>query len=435
MKIEKKDLEKSQLELNVELSVEEFKPFIEKGAKKISEEVKVDGFRPGSVPFDILKQKVGEMAILEEAARLAISSKIGDIIKNNVEGDPVGQPKVDIVKLAPENPMCFKVVLALLPKITLGEYKNFGIKAKKVEVTEEDINKTLEEIKEMRVQEKIKDGEITDGDKVLIDIQMFMDNVPLEGGQSRDANIIIGKNYIIPGFDKNLLGLKKSEVKEFALPYPKDHHMKNIAGKMVDFKITVKEIYERSLPELNDDFAKGFGLKNYEELKNNITKGIEEHKKKDTDLATEKELLEKVLEKTTFGELAEDLIRHEGDKMLAELEQTITQQGGKFEDYLKSIGKTETQLTLDLLPDAVKRVKVSLMIREISNAENIKIDNAEIDKQIDEMKKYYKEQSATNPEAKKALQHLDSPEYRSYVKNILNSRKTIDMLKEWNIVA
>ncbi|HAM88578.1 MAG: Trigger factor [Candidatus Falkowbacteria bacterium GW2011_GWC2_38_22] len=434
MNIEKKDLEKSQIELNIELTVEEFKPFIEKGAKKVSESVKVDGFRPGSVPYDILKQKVGEMAILEEAARLAISAKIGDIIKNNIEGDPVGQPKVDIVKLAPENPMCFKIVLAMLPKITLGEYKNFNIKARKADVSEEDVNKTLEEIKEMRVQEKIKEGEIADGDKVLADIQMFLDNVPLEGGQSREATIIIGKNYVVPGFDKNLLGLKKSETKEFALPYPKDHHMKNIAGKMVDFKITVKEIYERNLPELNDEFAASFGLKNYEELKTNITKGIEEHKKKDLNLATEKELLEKVLEKTKFGDLAEDLIRHEGDKMLAELEQTITQQGGKFEDYLKSIGKTEDQLTLDLLPDAIKRVKVSLMIREIGNTENIKTDGAEVDSQIEEMKKYYTEQSATNPEAKKALEHLGSPEYRSYVKNILNSRKTIDKLKEWNIV-
>lgn len=435
MQIEKKDLEKSQVELNVELTVAEFKPYIEKGAKKISKEVKIDGFRPGNIPLDILKQKIGEMPILEEAARIAISSLIGDIIDKNVEGDPVGQPKVDIVKLAPENPMAFKVVLALLPKITLGEYKGLAIKTKPVSVSAADVDKAVEEIREMRAQEKIVERAITNGDKALIDIQMSLDKVPLEGGQSIDTAIIIGKNYIIPGFDKQLLGLKKGESKEFALPYPKDHHMKNIAGKMVDFKIKIKEVYERVLPELNDEFAQSFGLKKLEELKENISKSIKEHRQKDCDLAAEKELLEKILEKTKFGDLAEDLIKHEGDKMLAELEQTIIQQGGKFEDYLKSINKNENELTLDLLPDAIKRVKASLLIREIGNKENIKIDTAETEKQIEEMKKHYTAQAEHNVEAKHALKHIDSPEYKSYVANILRSRKTIDKLKEWNISA
>jgi len=117
MKVEKKDLEKSQIELNVELSLDEFKPFILKGAVRISKDVKIEGFRPGKAPYDIIKRKVGEMAILEEASRLAVNDTLGKAIKDNVEAQPVGQPKVDITKLAPDNPFSYKVVLAMLPAV------------------------------------------------------------------------------------------------------------------------------------------------------------------------------------------------------------------------------------------------------------------------------------------------------------------------------
>ncbi|MCK5320631.1 trigger factor family protein, partial [Candidatus Parcubacteria bacterium] len=135
MKVEKKNLEKSQIELNVELALDEFKPFINKAAKRISKEVKIDGFRSGNIPYEILKKKIGEMTILEEAARIAISSKLEELIKDHIDGEPVGQPKIDITKLAPENPLKFKAVLALLPEVTLGKYKDLKIKMSKAEVT------------------------------------------------------------------------------------------------------------------------------------------------------------------------------------------------------------------------------------------------------------------------------------------------------------
>ncbi len=433
MKVEKKNLEKSQIELNVELALDEFKPFINKAAKRISKEVKIDGFRSGNIPYEILKKKIGEMTILEEAARIAISSKLEELIKDHIDGEPVGQPKIDITKLAPENPLKFKAVLALLPEVTLGKYKDLKIKMSKAEVTDEDIKKALSEILEMRTKEALVERAIKTEDKVLVDLQMFLDNVPIEGGQSKDTIIIMGKNYVVPGFDKNLLGAKKNEVKEFGLPYPKDHHMKNLAGKMVDFKVTIKDVYERIKSELNDDLAKSFGLKSADELKENIKKSIEEQKKREVYARAEREMLENIVAKTKFSDIAEMLVKHEGDKMLAELEQTIAQQGGKFEDYLQSINKSREQLTLDLLPDAVKRVKTSMMIRAVAKCEKIKVADEELNKQIEDMKKHYKGAGSSSPDAKQALAQADTPEYKSYVYNILSSRKVVDELKKWNI--
>jgi len=197
MKVEKKDLEKSQIELIVEIPVDEFKPFIEKGVEKVSKEVKIDGFRPGKVPFDVLKKKVGEITILEEAARIAISKNIDQIVKEHVEGDPVGQPKVDITKIAPGNPLEFKIVLAMLPEIKIGEYKNLKIKQEKAEAETQEIEKTLADIREMKVKEVIVDRVVQDKDKVMVDIQMFLDKVPVEGGQNKDTAILIGKDIFV----------------------------------------------------------------------------------------------------------------------------------------------------------------------------------------------------------------------------------------------
>jgi trigger factor len=204
--VKKQTLPKSQIELTVELSADEFKPYILRGAENVSREVKIEGFRPGKVPYEILKSKIGEMTILEEAARLAINKTIDQAIAENAEAEPVGEPQVNITKLAPDNPLEYKIVLAILPEIKLGDYKNAKVQTKKEEVNEDEVLKTLEFLRESHIKEVIVDGEVKDGDKVIIDIDMFLDKVPFDGGQAKGTAIIIGKNYIIPGFDKKLIG-------------------------------------------------------------------------------------------------------------------------------------------------------------------------------------------------------------------------------------
>lgn len=434
MKVEKKDLEKSQIELIVELSQEEFKPYIDKGVEVVSKEAKIEGFRPGKVPFEILKQKIGEMTILEEAARIAINKTIDKAIKDNVEKQVVGQPKVDITKVAPDNPLEYKVTLAILPETKLGEYKDFKIKQKKTEILEKEVEKMINDLQEMRAKEVASNDPIGETDKAIVNIQMFLDKVPVEGGQSQETAVLIDKDYVVPGFGKKLIGAKKDEEKSFQLPYPKDHHMKNLAGKMVDFRVKVKDIFKRELPELNDEFALGFGVKKIDELKTNIRKSLEDQKGKENIQSTEKEMLEKIVAKARFGDIPQVLIEQESNTMMAELAQGIEGQGGKFEDYLTSIEKTREQMILDMLPEAIKRVKTSLIIKEIADQEKIKVDEKDLEKHMEDMKKYYaslpEEQAGQKDEI---VKQIDTPQYRSYVYNVLSSRKVIDKLREWNI--
>ena len=425
MEITKKELEKSQIELTVELSLAEFKPFIEKGVKKVSEEIKIEGFRPGKVPFAVLKQKIGEMTILEEAAQIAVDKTLPKVLAENTDKQVIGQPRVDILKLAPENPLIYKITLSALPEVKLSDYKNAKVKKEKKEVKDEEVKKIMNDLREMRAKEVIVDRPAKDGDKVIANIEMFLDNVPVDGGQSKGTAIILGKDYLIPGFDQKLAGAKKDEAREFDLPYPKDHYQAHLAGKLVQFRVKVKEIFERQVPELNDELAKGMGAKTLEDLEKNIKQNLEMENKQQAEQELEIKIIDKILDKTKFGEIPEILINHEAEAMLAELEHTVTNQGGKFSDYLSSLNKTRDQLTLDLLPNAIKRVKSALAIRQIAVTEKLEVSEKEIDEKIEELLKQYKGYEKVEERVKK-------PNYRLYLHNSLINNKVVEKLKEWN---
>lgn len=429
MQVNKKDLEKSQMELTVELSPEEFSSYIEKGAQKVAEEVKIEGFRKGKVPLDILKQKIGEMTILEEAANIAVRKTIDEVIEQNtMERQAVGQPQVNITKLAPGNPFEYKVVVSLLPTIALGKYKDLGLKAEEAKIDDKEIEKSLHDLQEMRAQEILVERSAKESDKVTVDVKMFLDKVPLEDGDHKEVAIILGKNYFVPGFDDKIIGAKQGDERAFSLLYPDNHHQKNIAGKMVEFKVNVKGVYERQMPELNDEFAGFFRLKNMEELKINLKESLLHEKKHNVDMRNESELIGKIVEDTKFGDLPETIVNSESRNMLMELEQSVVRQGGKFEDYLNHLKKTKDELILELLPNAIKRVKSALVIREIAVVEKIEVSHEDIHKKIDELEKQY----ANNKEIQKML-HEEG--YHTYLSNILTNEKVIARLKEWNYVS
>jgi len=429
MQVDKKDLDKSQVELNVELTWEEFQPYLEEGARKLAQEVKVDGFRPGNVPMDVLRRKVGDMSLLDESARIAINKTISQALQEKVEKQPVGQPQVDITKMAWDSPLGYKVVVSILPDVNLGDYKNAPVEQEKAEADEEEVEKMLGNLKDMRAQEQSVDREIRDGDKVNVDIEMFLDDVPVEGGQGKGTEVMIGQDYIVPGFDEQLKGAKKGETKEFTLPYPEDFHMKNLAGRNVDFRVKVSDVKERHVPELDDEFAATLGAQNLEDLKQNIRATLAQQKEQETKQKAEREMLEKIIGQSEFGELPEVLLNSEIDGMMDELEQNVTQQGGNFEDYLSSIGKSREQLKLDMSPEATNRVKTSLVVREVARQEGVEVPEEEVNKQIEEMRKHYEQND------QEMAKKVDTPEYRNYVANVLTSRKVIDKLRGWNITV
>jgi len=426
MKINKKDLEKSQIEILVELSSEEFQPFIDKGAKNLSEHVKIEGFRPGKVPYDVLKQKVGEISILEEAAHIAIRKNIDKIFKDEIKDrQPVGQPQIEITKLAPGNPLEYKMIISLLPSVALGEYKDLKIEKENADVSEADIEKTLNEIREMRAKEAVTEEGAKKEDKVVIDLHLSLDKVPIEDGHAHDLSIILGKEFMVPGFDDKIMGIKKGEKRNFVLEYPKKHHQANLAGKMVEFSVDAKEVYKRELLNIDDELAQTMQFKDLNDLKEAIKNNILADRQRQADVKAEVKMLEAIADKSKFGDIPETLLEAESNNMMAELERNVNSQGGKFEEYLKHLKKTQAELRLEMLPNAVKRIKTALVIREVGLKEKINVSQEEIVARLELMKK----SQAGNSEA---MKNLESPDYRRYLENMMFNDKVVTQLKAWN---
>jgi len=402
------------------------KPYLDKAVEKLGREIKVEGFRPGKATFEVLKNKIGELSIWEEAGYIAVNKTLDQAIRENIKEAIVGQPQVNVTKLAPGNPLEYKVVVAILPTVALGDYKNFKIKLGKINVGEPEVGKILADLAEMRVKETVSEAPAKDGDKVVVDLNMFLDKVPLEGGQGKDTAVIIGKGYVVPGFDKKLIGAKTNEEREFDLPYSAEHHQKNLAGKLVQFKVKIKSVYSRELPAMDDSFASGFRMKSLLELKENIKKTLVKEEEVKVKQKAEIQIIEKIIDQAKFGDLPELLIKNEGETMLAELEHNLEHQGAKLEDYLKSLNKTRQELLLDTLPDAVRRVKSALVIREIAVKEKIITEADEVDKEIEQIIKQYAGKDDV-------LERVRSHEYRHYLENTLTNQKVMAKLVEWNL--
>ncbi len=421
MKINYKDLPRSQVELAVEINQEELKPQLEKAAVTLSA-TGVSGFRPGHAPYDVVAKHFGEMRIYEAAAEAAISQAIHQANQEK-KMEMVGEPKVEIEKMAPGDPLVFKIIVSLLPKVKLADWPAMKFKRQPKPVGEAEVAKVLEEVRKTRASEVLVDRPAQASDKVVIDMAISQNNVPMEGGQAKDHAVFLDEKYYIPGLPEQLLGLKKDESKEFSLTFPETHYQKHLAGKKSDFKVTVKAVYERTLPALDDIFAQGLGQKTLADLRQLIEDNLKTEAGQKEEQRLEIEIMESLVKKSDISELPEVLMVAEKQKMFEELKQSLSQMNIPFEEYLKNIKKTEEEIGRDFEKGAAERVKSALVIREVAQQEKISCTPEELKQETERVKEVYKENS-------KIEERLADPGVQEHLANLLINRKTIMMLKE-----
>jgi trigger factor len=252
-----------------------------------------------------------------------------------------------------------------------------------------------------------------------------LDKVPVEGGQAQDVTVVLGKEYMVPGFDAQMKGIKQGEKREFKLLYPETHHQANLAGKMVEFAVTATSVYSRELPALNDELAKEMHFKNIDDLKSAIEKNILADRERQADIKAELKMLETIADKAKFEDIPEDLLEREADNMMAELERNVVSQGGNFDDYLGHLKKNKAELRLELLPNAVKRIKTAFIIREVGIIEKVEVSKKAIEEKLEALKKMYSQ----NPEA---MEQLGSHEYFHHLENMMFNDQVVAQLKSWN---
>lgn len=417
-----KKLDKSQVELTITVPVAEYEPALEKAAVSLSKRTAVKGFRKGHVPFDVLKKEVGEMAILQEALEGIVQSSYVAAVQKE-ELDVVGTPQIQLEKVAPGNDIVYKATLALLPEVTLPKLDKISVEAASSDVEASRVDETLESLRGMNAKEIKKDGKASGTDKLVLDMNMSIDGVPVDGGQARDHQVYLSEEHYIPGFNKEVEGLKAGEEKTFTLTFPKDHYQKQLAGKEVSITVNVKDVFERQLPELNDDFAKTLNMDSVQALRETIEKNMKADAVQRANQQTEIKMLDAVIEKTTFAEIPDVIIDSERQKMYYELTRDLEKNGITVEQYLADIKKDEQALLEDFTAQAQKRAKAALLSRQVAKEHALAPTEEEIDAEVELLKNTYQH-------SKEAQDNLAKPEVRDSIASMVQNRKVMAWLKE-----
>ena len=415
----KKKINKGSVEFEFEVSVEDYQPFLDKAALRLANKVKIAGFRPGKAPLSEIKKQVGEMALYQEALDETVNHFYYQALKDE-KLEAATWPKVEIVKLAPGNPLVFKATVDLMPTVTFKDYREVKLKPVEVKkVTDKDVNTLLDQLRSYAVKENPVERPAKMGDLVSVDFQVSLDGVGIEGGQGQKYPLVLGSNSMIPGFEEKLVGAMKDQEVVFKLKFPEEYMNAMLKGKEADFKVKVLSVSERVLPETTDDWAKGMGAKDLKDLKENIEKDLEHQALHEADHKNEEQVLEKLLEITDFDIIPESLTTEEGERMADELKADINARGIVWEDYLQRLKKTQPELLQDFLPAAMKRVKTSLAIKSLAELEKLDPTPEQLKNELDRLIKM-------SPDKEK---ELSSPAYQRYIGLVLRNKLTIEFLR------
>ncbi len=422
--VQLEQLPKNSLKIRVTVPHDDVVPFLEEAANRISEETTIEGFRPGKAGFEVVKARVGEQKIYEEALEAIVRKTFVDaVVSNNVE--TVGSPKIDVEKLAPGNDIVYTAEVALMPKVTkLADWHALTVGKKPHDVTDKDLDLALTDLRRMQTKEvrAAAGSAATEKDKVVLSMNMKKEGVPVEGGQSPNHAVYLTESYYVPGFKEQIVGMKEGEQKSFTLTFPEEHTSKLLAGSAVEFEVSTKEIYNLEHPDLDDAFAASLGQKDMAALNDVLKKNILGEKEHEEKSRQEREILEVLAKESRFDDIPDLLLNEEINKMIHELERGAVEQGMEWDAYLKSIKKTVAELKMEFTPQALTRIKVALILRELVKTENLEVTDAEVEDALDKIAERYEE--------KEARDRIYDPEYRGYVEYTLKNRKAIEKLRE-----
>ena len=421
MTVHSAEIIKGMLTLNIEVPIEEQRPYLDRAAGSISRERPMAGFRPGNAPYDVVVRAVGEQSVLEHAAEEMISRTYADAIKDG-HYQVIGSPKVQVEMIAPGNRFVYSATVPLLPTVTAGSISELKDDTNVIAVEEHEVEKVVQELREMQSMPSKVDRPSAKSDRVIVDLSMSLDKVPVEGGATKGHAVDLGKPHYLPGFTDQVVGLATGEKKTFTLPFPKEHYQKHLAGKNVDIDVEVKEVQERGLPEVNDAFAQKLGKKDLISLKELLKNNIQTEKDKKEQNRVENDLLKQLVKSSTFTDIPEMLVTQEAHRMLEELEDNVRRQGGEFNDYLASIKKKPEELFIEFAPQALERVKTALLLRTIALEQEFEASEDEVDSDIAQATEQYQK----DPEIR---ERIKSMEMRDYIATLLRNRKVIDWIK------
>lgn len=381
--------EKNMRKLIIEVSDEEFEKGIQQAYQKNKNKISVQGFRKGKAPRKIIEKIYGEEIFYEDAANAVIPDAYADAAAQSGL-DIVSQPSIDLVQLEKGKPFIFSAEVAIKPEVTLGQYKGLAVEKVETEVTDEDIEAELTKVREQNARViSVEDRAVEDGDMTVIDFEGFVDGETFEGGKAENYSLTIGSHSFIDTFEEQLIGKNIGEETEVNVTFPQEYHAENLKGKAAMFKVTVKDIKKKELPELDDDFAQDVSdFDTLEAYKEDLRKSLGEKKAKDAADKKEGEVINKLVENAQM-DVPEAMINTQVRQMADEFAQRLQMQGLSVEQYFQFTGLTPDRFLADLKPEAERRIKSRLALEAVVKAENIEVSDAEYEEELNKMASMY----------------------------------------------
>ena len=410
----------NEVKIEITIDAEKFNDAIKKVYFKSAKYFNIPGFRKGKAPMNIVEKYYGKEIFYEDAFNEVAGEALDEAVKEN-DLQVVSRPDIDVTQIEKGKDLIFTAVMQTKPEAELGKYKGVEIKKIEYKVTDEDINHELGHMQEHNARiVTVEDRPVEKGDITVIDFEGFVDGKAFDGGKAEGHELEIGSNTFIPGFEDQIIGMKIDEEKDINVKFPDEYFSKDLAGKDATFKVKLHEIKKKELPKLDDEFAKDVSeFDTLKELKEDIKKKQQKQNDDKAKYETQDAVIKAVCENVKV-DIPSGMVETEVDNMLKDIEQRLSYQGLKLEQYLQMMGKTQDEMKKEYEPQAIESIKSRLMLEAVIKAEKIEATDEEIDEKLKEMAKNYGKE---NDE-----EFLKNENVRNYIKEGLTSEKALEFL-------
>ncbi len=389
MSLQVEKLEHNMAKLTIEVPAEELEKALETAYQKNKNKISVPGFRKGKVPRNMIEKMYGPAIFYEDAANELIPDAYEKAL-DECEEEIVSAPKIDVTQIEKGKDFIFTAEVAVKPEVTLGKYKGIKVDEADLAVTEEEINAQIEKERENSARTiSVEDRPVKDGDITTLDFEGFVDGVAFEGGKGTDYPLTIGSGSFIPGFEEQLIGAELNKEVEVNVTFPEDYHAKDLAGKPATFKCKIKDIKEKELPELDDEFASEVSaFDTMAEYKEDVRKSLEMKKADAAKIAKEEAVIDAVIEDAKM-DIPDAMVETEQRQIIEEFSQRMRMQGLTMEQYMQFTGMTPQALMDQTKPQALKRIQSRLVLEAVAKAEDLKASEEDYAAEIKDMSEKY----------------------------------------------
>jgi len=416
-------VEKNVVQLEIKVDAEKFEEGLQKAFRKNAKKFSIPGFRRGKAPRYLVEKYYGEQVLYEDAINIVCPEAYDQAVKEH-DLHPVAKPEIDIKQIGKGQEFIFTAKVTVKPEVELGEYKGVEVEKTVAEVKDEDVDKEIERVRNMNARlVAVEDRPVANDDIAIIDFEGFIDGKPFEGGKGEGYSLVIGSGTFIPGFEEQLIGVSAGEEKDVSVTFPEDYRNTELAGKAAVFKVKVKEIKKRELPELDDEFAKDVSeFDTLAEYKEDVRKKLLERAEHAAKHENEDKVVDKVVENAKV-DIPEVMIERQIDNLVYDFAVRLRYQGLDLEKYLNVTGTDMETFRGQFRERAEKEVKAQLVLEKIGQVEAITASDDELNEEIKRLSESYGQSE------EEFRQHL-ADEDIEYIRNNLVFRKTVDFLVE-----